>query len=703
MLFGQDRRRHEHERLPARLGRLERRPQRDLRLAVADVAADEAVHGLRSLHVVLDVVDRLALVVGLLVGERVLQTTHELAVGRVREARDRLAGGVELQQLPGHLDDRPAGACLDRLPVRAAELVERRGGARGAHVAADLADLVVRHEDPVVAAELEQQIIAGDAGHGARLDSGETGDAVVLVDHVIAGAHVEEGGQPRAGREAAFARRGAEERPFVDHGELEVLRHEPLAQGRGEEVEAGARLPQPGELLGGHDLGRDVAQPVRGSLRLTCVPEDHEHAVVVVDEARQVPLGAGQVAGGELRTGGGEPDRLVARHDVELRRPCEEGADVRERQVEPLAQIHVGHGRRQLAVEVGQGTPRLVGVEHRPGEPRRRGAVAERGEMPGQRRERAHRRTTVEFFRRVLAPLLLPLRHRPPQPVDVLGLRSVRLEGGEHGRRAGLAGGALRVDGEGPQTLDLVTPELDPQGVAERRIDVDESAPHGELPSRAHLLHALVPELHEARHGGVETDLRAWGELQGAGLQGERQEPFEQGDRLRHHHASGVQLRERPLTRADHMGGRGDRGAVQDAARGDHRDGGIQVDREIAGETRRGLGVRRDHHTAAALLGHRRRQHVRRVEARRVRRRAAPQPRRVELEPLVVAQILEEHPHDLPAAGAGRSVHDHRRSPGTPNPRAPRGGGACHSSRRRYDREATAARATTIAQPRFSS
>ncbi len=48
VLLGEDRRRGEHEHLLAVVGGLERRAQRDLRLAVADVAADQAVHRLRG-------------------------------------------------------------------------------------------------------------------------------------------------------------------------------------------------------------------------------------------------------------------------------------------------------------------------------------------------------------------------------------------------------------------------------------------------------------------------------------------------------------------------------------------------------------------------------------------------------------------------------------------------------------------------------
>ena len=48
VLLGQDRRRHEHGDLLAGVDGLERRADGDLGLAVADVAADQAVHRLAS-------------------------------------------------------------------------------------------------------------------------------------------------------------------------------------------------------------------------------------------------------------------------------------------------------------------------------------------------------------------------------------------------------------------------------------------------------------------------------------------------------------------------------------------------------------------------------------------------------------------------------------------------------------------------------
>ena len=73
VLVGQQRRRHQDGDLLAVLHRLERRPDRDLGLPVADVAADDPVHRDRLHHVGLDLVDGAELVGRLLEREGVLE------------------------------------------------------------------------------------------------------------------------------------------------------------------------------------------------------------------------------------------------------------------------------------------------------------------------------------------------------------------------------------------------------------------------------------------------------------------------------------------------------------------------------------------------------------------------------------------------------------------------------------------------------
>ncbi len=73
VLLGEDGRRHQHRHLRAVGDGLERRAHRDLRLPVAHVAAHQAVHRLRPLHVELDLSERGELVGRLDVRERSLE------------------------------------------------------------------------------------------------------------------------------------------------------------------------------------------------------------------------------------------------------------------------------------------------------------------------------------------------------------------------------------------------------------------------------------------------------------------------------------------------------------------------------------------------------------------------------------------------------------------------------------------------------
>ena len=208
VLLGEDRRRHQHHHLLALGGRLVRGAQRDLGLAVADVAADQPVHRPLGLHVGLDRLDRVDLVGGLAVGERALELELPLAVGLERVAAAGLALGVEVEQLAGELARGAAGAGLDRLPALRAERRELRRVAAGADVAGDLGELVGGREDLVLAAVLELEVVAGDPGERLRLEAGEAGDAVVLVDDEVADAQVGEARErARATAAGAAARR----------------------------------------------------------------------------------------------------------------------------------------------------------------------------------------------------------------------------------------------------------------------------------------------------------------------------------------------------------------------------------------------------------------------------------------------------------------------------------------------------------------
>ena len=155
VLRGEDGRRDEHRDLLAVLDRLERGPDRDLGLAVADVADDQAVHRPAGLHVGLHLGDRAELVERLLVREARLHLVLPRRVGGVGVAAGGGPGGVELEQLLGQVVDGALDPLLRPDPVGPAEPAEL--GALAARVAADPLDLLDRHEDPVPSAKLSSR------------------------------------------------------------------------------------------------------------------------------------------------------------------------------------------------------------------------------------------------------------------------------------------------------------------------------------------------------------------------------------------------------------------------------------------------------------------------------------------------------------------------------------------------------------------
>ena len=199
VLRGEDGRRDEDRDLLAVLGRLERGAQRDLGLAVADVADDQPVHRPDALHVGLDLGHGPQLVDGLLVRERGLHLRLPRRVGREGVALAPAARRVEREQLLGEVRDGLADALLRPQPLRAAELGERR--ALAARVARDPRDLLDRDVDPVAARERQLEVVALLAVAAAPEHLLVAGDAVVDVDDEVARASAARG--CRAGRPAA--------------------------------------------------------------------------------------------------------------------------------------------------------------------------------------------------------------------------------------------------------------------------------------------------------------------------------------------------------------------------------------------------------------------------------------------------------------------------------------------------------------------
>jgi hypothetical protein len=348
VLLREDRRGHEHEHLTAARDHLHGGSDGHLRLAEAHVAADQPVHRPRRLEVRLDGLDRLQLVVRLRVGERLLQLAEELVVRRVLHAGSRVPRRVEGDQLARHLVHGMAGPRLERHPGLAAEL--RQGGRSGvgADVARHLGDLLVRQVEPVLALELQVEVVPGDARHRLRLEADEAPDAVVLVDDVVPAAQVHERrhGAPQAplagGRSAP-----SQELHRGDDRQAQRLGHHASADARDDEGHP-RRVREP--LAGFEDAGLDPAQSALRAVGVTAVGEGHEHAQALADEPAEGILRLGRATGGERRTLSLERERLPERQGLEGGHALDELHHV------GFAQVAAPpHGRRQG--ELGDALP----------------------------------------------------------------------------------------------------------------------------------------------------------------------------------------------------------------------------------------------------------------------------------------------------------------------------------------------------------
>ena len=179
VLRRQQRRRGEDGDLLAVLDRLERGPDRDLGLAEADVAAHEAVHRVRPLHVGLDVVIATRWSgVSTNGNASSISCCHGVSWPNAKpSALTRCL--VQHDELLGDLADGRADLALGLGEVAAAEAVQRRRLA--ADVLAQHVDLVGRDVQLVAALVGDEQVVALDATDRA-LDH-----ALVLADAVLVG------------------------------------------------------------------------------------------------------------------------------------------------------------------------------------------------------------------------------------------------------------------------------------------------------------------------------------------------------------------------------------------------------------------------------------------------------------------------------------------------------------------------------------
>ena len=535
MLLREDRRRREEQNLPPVHGHGERSAHRDLRLAEADVTADEPVHRPRRLEVLLHRLDRRLLIRRLAVREARLELRQPLAREVVRHPYLGLPLRIELDQVAGEVADRLACARLERLPRLAAELRQRGSRGVGADVARDFAELLVGDVEPVLAAEREQEIVPRDAGHGVRLEPEQLADAMVLVHDVVAGTKVGERLQ-RTAAEAPFTRRAPPEDLMVrQENEPEVTPDEAATSRRDGEEELGVLR----QLVSRLEHPRlDPAEQVLRSQRLATVREGDDDPLARAEQRHELVLGLGEAARrdrGPLRF---ERKRLCLRERVELRRARER------RRFDAVLLPHPAHVVR-LKDEIGR-------------------AVERRDEVVGHLDDR---------------PLTLVVRELGFDEIEAALCRGVQ---------RGLCYRVKRPLGEGREGahgLDLVAEELDAKGLAAgRREDVDDAAAHGELSSVVHALHPLVAGERKRLPQAFDTGLETRAQLDRLGPHLRGRQPLGQRSRRRADEPASLEHVESSCPLADEVRRRQEPRLPGDAATRQ------QSDRVVAEEPGRALG-----------------------------------------------------------------------------------------------------------------
>ncbi len=190
MLLREQGGRHQDRHLFAGLHGDERRPQRDLGFAEADIAADDAIHGLVGFQIRDDLFDGGGLIGGLLERKAGLKRAVFGLAGQHARA---LPGGparIQIEQFGGDVANALRGFAARLLPLIAAELVQRRRFRRRAGVARNQMQRLHRNIQLVAVRIFEHQKLAGVAGDIHGLQSDIAADAVGLVHHRRADAQV---------------------------------------------------------------------------------------------------------------------------------------------------------------------------------------------------------------------------------------------------------------------------------------------------------------------------------------------------------------------------------------------------------------------------------------------------------------------------------------------------------------------------------
>ena len=188
MLIGKDRRWHKDRHLLTAHDRLERRAQCHLRFAVADIPAEQSVHGIFRLHIPPHILNGAQLTVRFLICERIGKLPAHFVVRIKPNAAGSLTPCVQLDQLLCHLTCSCLRLGFGARPFRTTHFgkLDSTAFRTGSNVFRDHIELIHREKQLVRAVIFDVYVIARTSGYRQIGKPHVHPDPVCRVNHQIA-------------------------------------------------------------------------------------------------------------------------------------------------------------------------------------------------------------------------------------------------------------------------------------------------------------------------------------------------------------------------------------------------------------------------------------------------------------------------------------------------------------------------------------
>ena len=185
MLLCQNSRRHKISHLLSILNCLERSPNRNFCLSIADISTDEAVHNLIAFHIPLCIFNRLKLIFRLLIGKHFLKFLLPDSIRLIGITFRFLAGRIQLHQVLGDIFHSSFDFGLCFVPLLASQPIQFRAFGIGSRIFLQSIKLCSQNIKVAAAAVLNLNIVFDDLIHLNLFYSPVNTQSVIFMYHII--------------------------------------------------------------------------------------------------------------------------------------------------------------------------------------------------------------------------------------------------------------------------------------------------------------------------------------------------------------------------------------------------------------------------------------------------------------------------------------------------------------------------------------